>query len=202
MSFRIKYFSLSKAQVVLQLDGVDIEVLRNLLHCSTTYLPFGQRQQSSQVSLNQVKLLQGKWYQMEVNYSPVGSMPLIPLQITMSSVITYLDDDEPIAGTELGLSLISDFSATRFECQTVVDDDNSNVAMVTFCIPRSVKSVFPRDYSLTNKDGKRYNSPSSTVGTYCHEWVHLANHLDTKQRVSTGEESEKTAIPATRIDSP
>ena len=155
MSFRIKYFSLSKAQVVLQLDGVDIEVLRNLLHCSTTYLPFGQRQQSSQVSLNQVKLLQGNWYQMEVNYSPVGSMPLIPLQITMSSVITYLDEDEPIAGTELGLSLISDFSATRFECQTVVDDDNSNVAMVTFCIPRSVKSVFPRDYSLTNKDGKK-----------------------------------------------
>ena len=155
MSFRIKYFFLSKAQVVLQLDGVDIEVLRNLLHCSTTYLPFGQRQQSSQVSLNQVKLLQGKWYQMEVNYSPVGSMPLIPLQITMSSVITCLDDDEPIAGTELGLSLISDFSATRFECQTVVDDDNSNVAMVTFWIPRSVKSVFPRDHSLTNKDGKK-----------------------------------------------
>ena len=73
----------------------------------------------------------------------------------MSSVITYLDDDEPIAGTELGLSLINDFSATRFECQTVVDDDNSNVAMVTFWIPCSVKSVFPRDYSLTNKDGKK-----------------------------------------------
>ena len=78
---------------------------------------------------------------MEVNYSPVGSAPLIPLQIAMGSVITYLDEDEPIAGTELGLSLISDFSATRFEYQTIVDDDNSNVAMVTFWIPRSVKSV-------------------------------------------------------------
>ena len=155
MSFRIKYFSLSKAQIVLQLDGVDIEVLRNLLHCSTTYLPFGQRQQSSQVSLSQVKLLKGKWYQMEVHYSPVGSMPLIPLQIMKSSVITYLCDDEPIVGTELGLSLVRDFSATRFECQTVVDDDNSNVAMLTFGIPRSVKCVFPRDYSLTNKDGKK-----------------------------------------------
>ena len=155
MSFRIKYFSLSKAQVVLQLDGVDIEVLRNLLHCSTTYLPFGQRQQSSQVSLSQVKLLKGKWYQMEVHYSPVGSMPLIPLQIMKSSVITYLVDDEPIAGTELGLALVKDFSATRFECQTVVDDDNSNVAMVTFWIPRSVKCAFPRDCSLTNKDGKK-----------------------------------------------
>ena len=92
---------------------------------------------------------------MEVNYSPVGSAPLIPLQIAMGSAITYLDEDEPIAGTELGLSLISDFSATRFEYQTIVDDDNSNVAMVTFWIPRSVKSVFPRDYSLTNKEGKK-----------------------------------------------
>ena len=92
---------------------------------------------------------------MEVHYSPVGSMPLIPLQITKSSVITYLCDDEPIVGTELGLALVKDFSATRFECQTVVDDDNSNVAMVTFWIPRSVKCVFPHDYSLTNKDGKK-----------------------------------------------
>lgn len=154
MSFRIKYFSLSKAQIVLQLDGIDIEVLRDLLHCSTTYLPFGQRQQSSQVALSQVKPLKGKWYQMEVHYSPVGSMPLIPLQIMKSSVITYLYD-EPIVGTELGLALVKDFSATRFECQTVVDDDNSNVAMVTFWIPRSVKCVFPHDYSLTNKDGKK-----------------------------------------------
>ena len=154
MSFRIKYFFLSKAQIVLQLEGVDIEVLRNLLHCSTTFLPFGQRQQSSQVTLSQVKLPKAKWLQMDVHYSPIGSMPLIPLQIMMSSVSTYLNDEEPIAGTELGLSLIRDFSATRFEYQTVVDDDNSNIAMVTFWIPRSVKSVFPRDYSLDIRDGK------------------------------------------------
>ena len=37
MSFRIKYFFLSKAQVMLKLEGMEIEVLRNLLHCSTTY---------------------------------------------------------------------------------------------------------------------------------------------------------------------
>ena len=154
MSFRIKYFFLSKAQIVLQLEGVDIEVLRNLLHCSTTFLPFGQRQQSSQVTLSQVKLPKAKWLQMDVHYSPIGSMPLIPLQIMMSSVSTYLNDEEPIAGTELGLSLIRDFSATQFEYQTVVDDDNSNIAMVTFWIPRSVKSVFPRDYSLDIRDGK------------------------------------------------
>ena len=49
---------------------------------------------------------------------------------------------------------------------------------------------------------KRYNLPSSTVGTYCHERVHLANHPDTKQRASTGGELEKAVTLATRIDSP
>ena len=79
MSYRIKYFFLSKAQIILKLEGIDVEVLRNLLHCSTTYLPFGQRQQSSQITLSKVELIKGKWYQMEVKFSPVGSMPLIPL---------------------------------------------------------------------------------------------------------------------------
>ena len=73
---------------------------------------------------------------MEVTYSPVGSMPLIPLQIAKSSVIDCIDEGEPIINTELGLSLASTFSATRFEVQTVVEDDNSNVAMITFWVPR------------------------------------------------------------------
>ena len=102
MSYRIKYYFLSKAQIILKLEGIDIEVLRNLLHCSTTYLPFGQRQQSSQIALRKVKLIKGKWYQMEVNYSPVGSMPLIPLQVAKSSVIDCIDEGEPIINTELG----------------------------------------------------------------------------------------------------
>ena len=38
MSFRIKYFFLSKAQVMLKLEGIEIEVLRNLLHCSNNVL--------------------------------------------------------------------------------------------------------------------------------------------------------------------
>ena len=38
MSFRIKYFFLSKAQVILKLEGIDIEVLRNLLHCFNNIL--------------------------------------------------------------------------------------------------------------------------------------------------------------------
>ena len=84
--FKIKYFYLSKAQIILRIEGVDVEVLRNLFHCSTTYLPFGQRQQSSQVVLGQVKPMHNNWYRMNVYYSPVGSMPLFPLQIARSKV--------------------------------------------------------------------------------------------------------------------
>ena len=157
MSYRIKYYFLSKAQIILKLEGIDIEVLRNLLHCTTTYLPFGQRQQSSQVSLSNVKIVKGKWYQMEVNYSPVGSMPLIPLQVAKSSVIDCIDEGEPIINTELGLSLASTFSATRFEFQTIVDDDNSNVAMITFWAPRDVNFSFPCNYSFTNNEGMKFS---------------------------------------------
>ena len=155
MSYRIKYYFLSKAQIILKLEGIDVEVLRNLLHCSTTYLPFGQRQQSSQITLSKVELIKGKWYQMEVNYSPVGSMPLIPLQIAKSSVIDCIDEGEPIINTELGLSLASTFSATRFEFQIIVDEDNSNIAMITFWAPRDASFSFPRDHSFTNNEGKK-----------------------------------------------
>ena len=79
----------------------------------------------------------------KVTYSPVGSMPLIPLQIAKSSVIDCIDEGEPIINTELGLSLASTFSATRFEVQTVVEDDNSNVAMITFWVPRDLNFSFP-----------------------------------------------------------
>ena len=96
MSFRIKYYFLSKAQIIMQLSGVDIEVLRNLLHCSTTYLPFGQRQQSTQVSISQVTSLGGSLCRMIVNYSPIGSFPSIPLQMGrgMGSPIPCLKQGE------------------------------------------------------------------------------------------------------------
>ena len=155
MLYRIKYFFLSKAQIILKLEGIDVEVLRNLLHCSTTDLPFGQRQQSSQITLSKVELIKGKWYQMEVNYSPVGSMPLIPLQIAKSSVIDCIDEGEPIINSELGLSLASTFSATRFESQIIVDEDNSNIAMITFWAPRDANFSFPCDHSFTNNEGKK-----------------------------------------------
>ena len=155
MSYRIRYHFLSKAQIILKLEGIDIEVLRNLLHCSTTYLPFGQRQQSSQISLSKVNLIKDRWYQIEVNYSPVGSMPFIPLQIAKSSVIDSIDDIEPISNTDLGLSLVNTFSATRFEFQTIVDDDNSNIAMITFWVPRDAGLSFPSDHSFTHKEGKK-----------------------------------------------
>ena len=157
MSYRIKFYFLSKVQIILKLEGIDIEVLRNLLHCTTTYLPFGQRQQSSQVSLSKIEVIKGKWYQMEVTYSPVGSMPLIPLQIAKSSVIDLIDEGEPMINTELGLSLASAFSATRFEFQTIVDDDNSNVAMITFWVPRDVNFSFPCNHTFTDNEGMKFS---------------------------------------------
>ena len=157
MSYRIKFYFLSKVQIILKLEGIDIEVLRNLLHCTTTYLPFGQRQQSSQVSLSKIKVIKGKWYQMEVTFSPVGSMPLIPLQIAKSSVIDLIDEGEPMINTELGLSLASTFSATRFEFQTIVDDDNSNVAMITFWVPRDVNFSFPCNHTFTDNEGMKFS---------------------------------------------
>ena len=157
MSYRIKFYFLSKVQIILKLESIDIEVLRNLLHCTTTYLPFGQRQQSSQVSLSKIKVIKGKWYQMEVTFSPVGSMPLIPLQIAKSSVIDLIDEGEPMTNTELGLSLASTFSATRFEFQTIVDDDNSNVAMITFWVPRDVNFSFPCNHTFTDNEGMSFS---------------------------------------------
>ena len=157
MSYRIKFYFLSKAQIVLSLEGIDIEVLRNLLHCTTTYLPFGQRQQSSQVSIGNVKYIANRWYEMSVTYSPVGSMPLIPLQIAKSSVIDCLDEGEPIINTELGLSLASTFSAARFEFQTIVEEDNSNVAMITFWAPRDLNIPFPCNHTFTDKDGMKFS---------------------------------------------
>ena len=157
MSYRIKFYFLSKAQIVLSLEGIDVEVLRNLLHCTTTYLPFGQRQQSSQVSIGNVKYIANKWYEMSVTYSPVGSVPLIPLQIAKSSVIDCLDEGEPIINTELGLSLASTFSATRFEFQTIVEEDNSNVAMITFWAPRDLNIPIPCNHSFTDKDGIKFS---------------------------------------------
>ena len=94
MSYRIKYYFLSKAQIILKLEGIDIEVLRNLLHCSTTYLPFGQRQQSSQISLSKVKLIKGKWYQIHMAPSlwfmvKFSTLVLLPI-VFMSREIVFV----------------------------------------------------------------------------------------------------------------
>jgi hypothetical protein len=82
-------------------------------------------------------------------------MPLIPLQIAKSSVIDCIDEGEPIINSELGLSLASTFSATRLETQMIIDEDNSNIAMITFWSPRDANFSFPCDHSFTNKEGKK-----------------------------------------------
>ena len=153
MSFRIKYYFLSKAQIIMQLNGIDIEVLRNLLHCSTTYLPFGQRQQSTQVSLSQITQLGGSFHRLVVNYSPIGSFPNIPLQIAKSSILPLIDNEDDIVSTDLGYALITTFSAMKFEFHVVASEDNSNIPMLTFWIPNDTKKTFPSNFSVKNKEG-------------------------------------------------
>ena len=153
MSFRIKYFFLSKAQVMLKLEGMEIEMLRNLLHCSTTYLPFGQRQQSTQFVLSQVTAIGSNWYRIEVRYAPIGSMPFIPLQIARSSIIPLLKNDVAVIDSDLGFALINAFSASKFEFQTIVNEDNVNVNMLTFWIPHEVKQNFPCSFSVKDRRG-------------------------------------------------
>ena len=155
MSFRIKYYFLSKSQIIMQLCGVDIEVLRNLLHCSTTYLPFGQRQQSTQVSISQVTPLGGSLCRLTLSYSPIGSFPNIPLQITKSSILPLIDNESDIVSTDLGYALITTLEATKFEFQVVVSDDNSNIPVLTFLVPYDIKQKFPSKFSTKTKDGSQ-----------------------------------------------
>ena len=153
MSFRIKYFFLSKAQIIMKLNGVDIEVLRNLLRCSTTYLPFGQRQQSTQVSLGQITPLGGKCHRIAVQYTPIGSMPNIPLQIVKSSVLPLIENEDDIISTELGHAGITTFTAAKFEFHVVVNEDNVNIPMLTFWIPNDSKWKFPCSFTVKDKKG-------------------------------------------------
>ena len=153
MSFRIKYYFLSKAQIIMKLSGIDIEVLRNLLHCSTTYLPFGQRQQSTQVSIGQITPLGGKFHRIVVNYSPIGSIPNIPLQIAKSSILPLIENEDDIVSTDLGYALISTFVAIKFEFHVVVNEDNANIPMLTFWIPHDIKRKFPSNFSVKDKEG-------------------------------------------------
>ena len=153
MSFRIKYYYLSKAQIIMQLSGVDVEVLRNLLHCSTTYLPFGQRQQSTQISICQVTPIGGSLCRMVVNYSPIGSFPSIPLQISKSSILSFVNNEDDIGSTDLGNALTTALAAAKFEFQVVSGEDNTNTPMLTFWVPNDIKMNFPSNFSVKNKDG-------------------------------------------------
>lgn len=92
---------------------------------------------------------------MEVSYTPVGSMPLLPLQVLKSSIAAYVSDEETIEGTTVGASLISTFSATRFEFQTIVDDDNNYIAVLTFFVPRGAHTTFPCDHTIVYQNGKK-----------------------------------------------
>ena len=157
MSFRIKYYFLSKAQIIMNLSGIDIEVLRNLLHCSTTYLPFGQRQQSTQISLGQITHLGGKCHRIVVKYSPIGSMPNIPLQIAKSSILPLIENEDDIISTDLGYALITTFAAIKFEFHVVVNEDNANIPMLTFWIPNDIKRKFPSSFAVKDKEGTTVN---------------------------------------------
>ena len=141
---------------MLKLEGIEVEVLRNLLHYSTTYLPFGQRQQSTQIVLSQVNAIGSNWYRIEGKYAPIGSMPFIPLQIAKSSIIPLLENEVAVIDSELGLALMNAFSASKFEFQTIVNEDNVNVTMLTFWIPHEAKQNFPMFFHSQGQKRKQY----------------------------------------------
>lgn len=153
MSFKIHYYFLSRSQLLLYLNGHDMEVLRNLVMCTTAYIPFGQRQQSTQVSLTGVKKDNEGCYLINVTYSPMGSMPMIPLQILRGNVAPHLNN-QPVATSALGKALEKRFNACRFEYRTVVEDDNTFAAMIVFWARTSDKDKFPQEFLFTDSSNK------------------------------------------------
>ena len=123
-------------------------------------------------------------------------MPFIPLQIAKSSITSLLENEVAVIDSELGFALINAFSASRFEFQTVVNEDNTNVTMLTFWIPHDVKQNFPCSSQLRTKEEPILFARLSIVETYCHKPVHQVNHPDTRPKESIGAELVKSVIQA------
>ena len=116
-------------------------------------------------------------------------MPFIPLQIAKSSIIPLFENDVAVIESDLGFALINAFSASKFEFQTIVNEDNVNITMLTFWIPHEVKQNFPCSFSVKNRKG---NSIDFTiVETYCHKLVHRVNHPGTKLKESMAQNWRK-----------
>ena len=80
-------------------------------------------------------------------------MPFIPLQIAKSSIIPLLENEVAVIDSDLGFALINAFSASKFEFQTIVNEDNVNITMLTFWIPHEVKQNFPCSFSVKDRRG-------------------------------------------------
>jgi len=83
-------------------------------------------------------------------------MPFIPLQIAKSSIIPLLENDVAVIDSDLGFAPINVFSASKFEFQTIVNEDNVNITMLTFWIPHEVKQNFPCSFSVKNRKRKQH----------------------------------------------
>ena len=80
-------------------------------------------------------------------------MPCIPLQISKSSIIPLIENEVAVIDTDLGFALINTLSATEFDFQTIVSEDNVNTSMLTFWIPNDIKRNFPCSLSVKDKKG-------------------------------------------------
>ena len=80
-------------------------------------------------------------------------MPFIPLQIAKSSIIPLVENEVAVIDTDLGFALINAISATKFEFQTIVSEDNVNTTMLTFWIPNDIKQNFPCSFSVKDRKG-------------------------------------------------
>ena len=140
--FGIQHYFVSRTILVLQLDGLDFEKLRNLVLSTTIYIPFGTRQQSFQLVIKNINISDDTLTQFVVNLSPVGSVPYIPLQIDKQQVGELVQGTDIVDAAALGKHLQQKFQAHKFEDQSVVEDDGSYKPVITFLIPATNKT-FP-----------------------------------------------------------
>ena len=83
--------------------------------------------------------------------SPLGSMPLIPLQVDRASIAEGLENQHLLSETSFGRAIIQEYSATSMEFRTIVDDHSPHCQMVTFHVPSDTTYTFPCKFVFKNQ---------------------------------------------------
>ena len=81
VQLRIQHYFVSKTILLLQLDGLEMEKLRNLALSTNTFFPFGTSQQSFQLAINHVRNVCAKTTTFDATISYLGSVPYTIFQV-------------------------------------------------------------------------------------------------------------------------